>query len=90
MPPSGCSTDSKAVSRFIHLHSAAGKFSGEQMRGQRITDLLFNGVTHRARTEFGVKSFADKKWQDCFVQFEFVAAHRKKFNFSRQKLLGYL
>ena len=89
-PRSGCSTDNETIAGFIHLQPAAGIFSGEQVLGQRIADLLFNGVAHRTRTELGMKSFSHKERQNCFIQFQCVTARGKKLNFPRQKLFGNL
>ena len=88
--PSGCSTDNETITRFIHLQPAAGIFSGEQVLGQRIADLLFNGVAHRARAELWMKSLSHKERQNGFVQFQCVTARSQKFNFPRQKLFGNL
>ena len=53
------------------------------MLGQGVADLLFNGVAHWARAEFGMKPFADEKGQNGFIQFECVTARGEKFNFTR-------
>lgn len=77
------SADNEAIARLVHLQAAAAICPGEEVFGQRVADLFFHGVAHRARAEFRMESFTNQKRQNRFVQFQFVAACGEKLNFTQ-------
>ena len=87
---SGCSMDNQAIVRLVHGHHPIGWFPLEQFFCHGIAHQFFDGIAHRTRAEFGMKSFSHEKRQHRFVQFKFVAARGEKLDFTRQKLFGNL
>ena len=58
------SADGEAIALLVHCEQSGGGASRQQAFSRGVAHLLLDGVAHRPRSKFGMKSLSDQKGED--------------------------